>query len=89
MLTSPGKGSIKVSLNGKVVILRNVLHVPALQDPLYSLRKHTTMPGCGYFAFYGTGTHLLVLEVDTSVNNLISYRSLGRSYDGRCEQFSI
>jgi hypothetical protein len=86
MLDSPGKGSIKVSLNGKIVILRNVLHVPALQDPLYSLRRHTKMPGCGYFAFYGTDTHLLfpdfALAADTSVDNLVSYRSLGRSYDG-------
>ena len=61
MLDSPGKSSVKVSLNGKFIILRHVLYVTALQDPLYSLRKHTLKPGCGYFAFHvvtGSNSHL-------------------------------
>jgi hypothetical protein len=37
-LQQKGIGSVKIRLNGKVILLRNVLHVPALQEPLYSLR---------------------------------------------------
>ena len=31
-----------ISLNGKMVLVRNVLHVPTLCTPLYSLRRHLT-----------------------------------------------
>jgi hypothetical protein len=41
------------------------------------------LPGCGYFSSFETGSHLLfptfVLEVETSVVNILSYKSIGRS----------
>jgi hypothetical protein len=47
----------------------------------YSLRRHSQMPECGYFSSYETGSHLLfptfVLEIDTSIDNIISFKSLG------------
>ena len=70
-------------LNGKTLLLRNVLHVPALSEPLYSLRRHRMMPDCGYYSSYDTGSHLLfphfVLEVDTTIDNLLSYQSIGNT----------
>jgi hypothetical protein len=39
------------------------------------------MPECGYFSSYETGSHLLfptfVLKIDTSIDNIISFKSLG------------
>eukprot|EP00956_Cyclotella_meneghiniana_P020999 scaffold37679_cov76-Cyclotella_meneghiniana.AAC.13 len=78
-----GTGTAKIMLNGKILLLRNVLHVPALSEPLYSLRRHRMMPECGYYSSYDTGSHLLfptfVLEVDTTVDNVLTYKSIGRS----------
>eukprot|EP00956_Cyclotella_meneghiniana_P026201 scaffold56081_cov49-Cyclotella_meneghiniana.AAC.1 len=84
-LQQRGVGTAKIMLNGKVILLRNVLHVPALSEPLYSLRRHRMMPECGYYSSYDTGSHILfptfVLEVDTTVDNVLSYKSIGRSSD--------
>eukprot|EP00804_Cyclotella_cryptica_P023772 CCRYP_011153-RA/>CCRYP_011153-RA protein AED:0.32 eAED:0.22 QI:0/0/0/1/1/1/2/0/951 len=80
-LEQRGVGSAKISLNGKIIILRNVLHVPSLQDPLYSLCRHQQMPGCGYISLFETGSHLLfpnfILELDTTFDSVLSYRSVG------------
>jgi hypothetical protein len=82
-LKQVAKGTAKVLLNNKVILLRNVLHVPQLNEPLYSLRCHSQLPECGYFSSYETGSHLLfpsfVLEIDTSVDNILDYQSLGAS----------
>jgi hypothetical protein len=82
-LRQMGKGSAKVLLNDKIILLRNVLHVPQLNEPLYSLRRHSQMPEFGYFSSFETGSHLLfptfVLEIDTSVDNIISFNSIGHS----------
>jgi hypothetical protein len=78
-----GKGSAKVKLNGKVVILRKCLHVPGLRNPLYSLRKHRKMPGCGTYSDYDHSAFILflrfTLQIDDSVNNFISYEPIGCS----------
>ena len=50
-----GEGSAKFSLNGKVIVVRNALFVPDLRGPLYSLRKHETMPGCRTVSHYDVG----------------------------------
>ena len=59
------------------------MHVPALREPLYSLRKHKSMPGCGTFSFYNVGSYILfpnfALRIDDSDDNMVSYRSIGRS----------
>jgi hypothetical protein len=59
LLEQRGIGSAKILLNGKIILLRNVLHIPALHEPIYSLRHHQMMPHCGYFSSYETGSHLL------------------------------
>ena len=43
-----GKGTITVKIGGKKVGIRNVYHVPDLCLPLFSLRVHRRVPGCGY-----------------------------------------
>ena len=43
-----GTGTAVISLNGKLVLVQNVLHVSTLRCPLYSLRKHLTQCGCGF-----------------------------------------
>ena len=82
-----GVGTAAVRLNGKAILLRNALHVPALRNPLYSLRRHSKMPGCGVFSWHDTGSFLVfpdfILSVDDSVDNMVSYEPLGRSYSGR------
>ena len=77
-----GQGTAVISLNGKTILVRNALYVPALRAPLYSLRKHKTMPGCGTFSFHGLGSHILfpqfTLKTDDSVDSLVSYKSIVR-----------
>ena len=52
---------------------------------MYLLRKHKTMPGCGAFSFYGVGSFVLfptfVLRIDDSVDNVVSYKSIGSAYE--------
>lgn len=76
-----GTGTTKFFLNGKVILVRNALHVPGLRAPLYSLRRHRLMPGCGYFSHFEIGSYILfpdfVIKVDDSKDNLISFQSIG------------
>ena len=37
-------------LNGRTILTCNALHIPALQIPLYSLRKHHQRPGYGVYS---------------------------------------
>ena len=84
-----GIGSAIYSLNGKVVKTRNALHIPSLRGPLLSLRRHRRRQGCGVYSSYDVGSYILfpnfVLEVDDSHDNLLSYKSLGRSYNGHID----
>jgi hypothetical protein len=78
-----GEGSTKIKLNGKVVILRKCLHVPGLRNPLYSLRQHRKMPGCGTYSDYNHGAYILfprfTLQINDDVDNFISYEPIGNS----------
>jgi hypothetical protein len=78
-----GQGSAIFSLNGKRVLIRNVLHVPGLAVPLYSLRTHMTQRGCGFFGSKSSDFLVyfpeFVLSVDTSVDCHLSYDPLGLS----------
>ena len=78
-----GTGTAKFSLNRKVILIRNALHVPGLRAPLYSLRRHRLMAGCGYFSHFEIGSYILfpdfVIKVDDSKDNLISFKSIGLS----------
>ena len=77
-----GKGVIAIKMGGKKIIIRDVYHVPALRLPLFSLRLHRRVPGCGYhsdndgvFIFFPA----FILAVDNEVDNYVTCRSIGRS----------
>jgi hypothetical protein len=67
-----GRGTAIILLNGQPLLIQNVLHVPALHIPLYSLRAHICHRGCGFVSRYKTGMHVyfpgVVPSVDTSTN---------------------
>ena len=69
-----GKGVIAIDMGGKKIIIRDVYHVPALRLPLFSLRVHCRVPGCGYHSD-NEGTFIFSpsfsLEVDNKVDNYI------------------
>jgi hypothetical protein len=77
-----GIGSIKILLDGHVVGVRNVLHVPDLRIPLYSLRTHRRMKDCG---FIGDNSRFhvyfpeFVTSVQDDVDSYIPYTPLGQS----------
>ena len=81
-----GIGTAVYKLNGHTILARNALHIPALRGPLYSLRKHRQRPGCGVYSSYKDGSYLLfpefILQVEDSYDNIVSYWSLGASYQG-------
>ena len=78
-----GRGSAIFALNGKRILVRNVLHVPGLAVPLYSLRTHVTQRGCGFFGTQDSGFLVyfpsFVLSVDTAVDCHLSFTPLGTS----------
>ena len=77
-----GIGSIKIILDGHVCGLRNVLHVPSLRVPLYSLRAHRRMKGCGFIGDNGRFQVYFpsfVTTVDDSSDSYIPYSPLGRA----------
>jgi hypothetical protein len=78
-----GRGTAIVSLNGRRLLIRNVLHVPVLRVPFYSLRAHLCQSGCGFIGSFATGMHVyfqgVVLSVDMSTNCHLSYEPLGKS----------
>ncbi len=78
-----GRGTAIISLNGQRILIRHVLHVPALWVPLYSLRAHLCQRGCGFVGSHDTGMHVyfpgLVLSVDTSTDCHLTYKPLGKS----------
>ena len=47
-----GRGTAIIELGGHKVLVRDVLHVPALRTPLYSLRAHHRQYGCGFVGDY-------------------------------------
>ena len=67
-----GKGTAIIQLNGRQILIRDVLHVPVLHQPLYSLRAHHCQHGCGFIGSADMGGMFVyfptfVLKVDTSV----------------------
>ncbi len=81
-----GEETAKLSINGKVIIVRGALFVPDLRGPLYSLRKHGQMSGCGMISHYDVGSYvffpLFALQIDDSVDNVVIYKSIGRGNSG-------
>ena len=78
-----GRGAAVFALNGKRVLVRNVLHVPSLAVPLYSLRTHVSQRGCGFIGTKDSGFLVyfptFVLSVDMAVDSHLSFETLGRS----------
>jgi hypothetical protein len=76
------QGTAIILLNGQRLLIRNVLHVPVLHIPVYSLRAHVRQRGCGFVGSYKTGMHVyfpgVVLSVDTSTDCHLSYAPLGK-----------
>jgi hypothetical protein len=78
-----GQETAIVFLNGQRLLIRNVLHVSALQVPLYSLWAHLRQSGCRFIRSFDTGMHVyflrVVFSVDMSINCHLSYEPLGKS----------
>eukprot|EP00956_Cyclotella_meneghiniana_P012317 scaffold17507_cov37-Cyclotella_meneghiniana.AAC.4 len=78
-----GYGTAKFSLNGHVILVRNALHVPGLTDPLYSLRVHRFMKGCGFFSHHDSGASILfpnfAIKIDDQVDCLLHFKAIGRA----------
>jgi hypothetical protein len=79
-----GSGSAIIFLNRKKILIRDCLHVPALQNPLYSLRAHQQrQKGCGFLGLHRMGIYVFfpsfILKVNTAVDCHLSYKPLGRS----------
>ena len=70
-------------LNGpRLLMIRNILHVPALRVPLYSLLAHLRQTSCVFKVRHDTGMHVyfpgVVLSVDMSTNCRLSCKPLGK-----------
>jgi hypothetical protein len=82
-----GRGTAVFSLNGKQVLVCNVLHVPGLAVPLYSLRAHLQQRGCGFLGAFDDGFHVyfpsFVLSVDMYliVTSLMNPLEIWRLFD--------
>eukprot|EP00804_Cyclotella_cryptica_P002397 CCRYP_004097-RA/>CCRYP_004097-RA protein AED:0.56 eAED:0.30 QI:0/-1/0/1/-1/1/1/0/629 len=78
-----GYGSAKFTLNGHVILVRHALHVPGLTNPLYSLRQHRFMAGCGFFSHYDSGAFLLfpnfTIKVDDRIDWLLNFKPIGQA----------
>jgi hypothetical protein len=78
-----GRGTAIFAMNSKCILVRNVLHVPGLVVPLYSLRTHITQQGCGFIGTCKSGFLVyfptFVLSVGTAIDCHLSFDPLSRS----------
>ena len=76
------RGTIVIVMRGKKLIIRDVYHVPDLRLPLFSLRVHRRMPGCGYHSD-NDGVYCFFLafqlEVDDEVGTYVKCRPITSS----------
>jgi hypothetical protein len=77
------RGTAIFALNGKRILVCNVLHVPGLVVLLYSLRTHITQRGCGFIGTHESGFLVyfstFVVSLDTGIDCHLSFDPLGRS----------
>ena len=80
-----GRGTAAIKLNGKLIVVRNALHVPGLRGPLYSLRAHLLQDGCGFLGLangergrMGVWFPHFVLDVDLARDCHLSYVPVGK-----------
>ena len=66
---------------GRLILVRNTLHVPSLRVPLYSTQRHHTQPGCTYYYDDTIGNLLLfptmVIDMDSTIEKIVSFRPIG------------
>jgi hypothetical protein len=78
-----GRGTEIFALNGKCILVRNVLHIPSLAVLLYSLHTHITQQGCGFIGTRESGFLVyfptFVLFLNTAIDCHLSFDPLGRS----------
>ncbi len=78
-----GTGSAVIALNGKRILIRDCLHVPALCNPLYSLRAHQRQHRCGFIGMHDLGMYIFfpsfIVEVNTTTDCHLSYEPIRRS----------
>ena len=73
-----GRGAICINMGGHNIILKDVLHVPSLRCPLFSVRCHRRFLGCSFLAD-NSGTFLsfpsFIIPVDDSTDCVVSGHS--------------
>ena len=78
-----GSGLAVISVNGRLILHRDCLHVPALRNPLYSLRAHQCQVGCGFIGMHGLGIYVFfpsfIVKVDTATDCHLLYAPIGRA----------
>jgi hypothetical protein len=78
-----GTGSTVFAVNGKRILIQDCLHVPALRNPLYSLRAHQQQHGCGFLGMHNLGIYVFfptfIVKVDMATDCHLSYEPIGHS----------
>jgi hypothetical protein len=78
-----GRGTSIFTVNGKQILVHNVLHIPGLAVPLYSLCTHFTQWDCGFLGTRELGFLVyfptFILSIDTAINCHLSFNPLGHS----------
>jgi hypothetical protein len=76
-----GTGSAITSINRKLILIRDCLHVPTLRNPLYSLRTHQHQHGCGHIGMHQLGMYIFfpsfIVEVNMEKDCHLSYKPFG------------
>ena len=82
-----GRGTAVFTMNGRLVLVHNTLHIPSLWAPLYSTQCRRTQPGCTYYNDDTFGNVLLfttmVINRDSTTDNIVSFRPIDRTLRDR------
>ena len=74
------------TLNGRTILTRNAIHIPAIQGPLHPLHKHHQIPGCGVYSYCKEGSYIFfpdfILQVEDYYVKIVRYRPLVISHQG-------
>ena len=75
------------SMDGRLILVCNTLHVPSLREPLYSTLRHCTQSGCAYHNDNTVGNLLLfpttVINVEYSTDNIVNFRPIDCTLSNR------
>ncbi len=78
-----GTSSAIISINGKLILIRDCLHSPALRNPLYSLRGHQRQHGCGHIRMHQLRMFVFfpsfIVKVTMDTDCHLSYEPIGHS----------